>query len=115
MVTNKVGTDTLELALFPVKAKGGVLPVDDTMRCQCEILSGKGDDDSRSKNNFIPNASLLHPFTNNHLRLFILVVVGSVDEVTPSLVESVEVLARLLEVKGAAHERGPLVAEGHGT
>lgn len=69
--------------------------------------------DARSKDNFIPNASLLHPFTNNHLRLLILIVVGSVDKVTPSLVKSVEEFARLLKVKGATHEWGPLVAEGH--
>lgn len=27
VVTNEVGTDTLELALFPVKAEGGVLAI----------------------------------------------------------------------------------------
>ena len=27
VVTNEVGTDTLELALFPVKAEGGILAI----------------------------------------------------------------------------------------
>lgn len=52
------------------------------------------------------------PFTDPRLRLFVLVVIGGVDEVTTGRVEGIEKLEGGVLVHGA-HHAGPGVANGH--
>ena len=68
----------------------------------------------RRNHHLVPYPACPHPFANEHLGSFILVVASSVDEVTACLVESIKQLEARLFVHGA-HDALPLVSDAHGT
>jgi hypothetical protein len=68
----------------------------------------------RRRTHLIPNTTLLHPFSNPGLRLFKLVVAGSVNKVASLVKEKVEDLVDSFLVAGT-HVLLPGVTKVHGT
>ena len=68
----------------------------------------------RRDDHLVANATLFHPFANEHLGSSVLVVASGIDEVTASLIESIKQLEARLFVHGA-HDALPLVSDAHST